>query len=257
LKMSDLSAIAENLKSVRTRLNLACAKRRTDLEFAFLNPRLVAVSKTKPVECIVKAYEAGQMHFGENYIQELVDKASDPIIKESCPDIKWHFIGHLQRNKVAKLMTVRPNLFLVETVDSVRLAESLNDAVLKSNQESPLNIMVQVNISGEESKSGIPPGEVFEFVNTIMEKFSGLNFMGLMTIGEIQATSDKPNQDFESMYQLREKLCEQLQVARSRIELSMGMSGDFEEAVQIGSTNVRVGSTIFGGRQPKPNSPSS
>jgi len=248
--MSDLSFISENLKSVQTRLNLACAKRRTELEFAFLNPRLVAVSKTKPIPYIVQAYEAGQRHFGENYVQEIADKANDPLIRQQCPDIKWHFIGHLQRNKISKLMSAQPNLFLVETVDSERLAESLNDASLKSNH-GVLNVMVQVNISGEESKSGLAPGDVVEFVRSFTEKYKGLNFMGLMTIGEFDGTKEQSKRDFENMYKLREKLCEELQLSRSNVELSMGMSNDFEEAVQIGSTNVRVGSTIFGERQAK------
>jgi hypothetical protein len=231
---------------------LACAKRRTELEFAFLNPRLVAVSKTQPIEAIVAAYEAGQRHFGENYVQELADKANNQVIRLNCPEIQWHFIGHLQRNKISKLLSVMPNLFVVETVDSDRLAESLNDAVLKS-AHSALNIMVQVNVSGEASKSGIDPSQVSDFVRN-MERYKGLNFMGLMTIGEFHADKEdktKPNPDFENMFKLREKLCEELQMSRSRIELSMGMSADFEEAVQIGSTNVRVGSTIFGARQTK------
>jgi len=206
------------------------------------------VSKTKPIPYIIQAYESGQRHFGENYVQEIAEKANDPLIRQQCPDIQWHFIGHLQRNKISKLMSAQPNLFVVETVDSERLAESLNEASLKLKV---LNVMVQVNISGEESKSGLPPAEVVEFVKNLKEKYIGLNFMGLMTIGEFDGTKEQSKRDFENMFKLREKLCDELQLSRSHVELSMGMSNDFEEAVQIGSTNVRVGSTIFGERPAK------
>lgn len=113
-------------------------------------PRLVAVSKIKPATLIVQAYEAGQRHFGENYVNELADKAKDPLILENCKDIKWHFIGHLQTNKINKLLG-SPGLFMVETVDSEKLADNLNKQWLKyRNEEGKLKIMVQINTSGEE-----------------------------------------------------------------------------------------------------------
>lgn len=113
-------------------------------------PRLVAVSKTKPKELIIEAYNCGQKHFGENYVQEIFDKALDAEIIKFCPDIKWHFIGHLQRNKVNRLLSI-PNLFVIETVDSEKLADTLNSAVEKSyKNNSKLNIFIQINTSGEE-----------------------------------------------------------------------------------------------------------
>lgn len=118
-------------------------------------PRLVAVSKIKPASLIIQAYEAGQRHFGENYVNELSEKANDPQILEKCKDIKWHFIGHLQTNKINKLLG-SPGLFIVETVDSDKLADNLNKQWGKiRKEEAKLNIMVQINTSGEEGKSFI------------------------------------------------------------------------------------------------------
>lgn len=113
-------------------------------------PRLVAVSKIKPAALIVEAYEAGQRHFGENYVNELAEKASDPLILEKCKDIKWHFIGHLQTNKVNKLLG-SPKLFMVETVDSEKLADNLNKQWPKYRQsDERLPVMVQINTSAED-----------------------------------------------------------------------------------------------------------
>ena len=108
------------------------------------------MSKTKPIESIVEAYNCGQRHFGENYVQELVEKAFDEKITSKCPEIEWHFIGHLQRNKVNKLLSI-PNLFAVETVDSEKLADALNNYFSKTEDENKkINIFIQINTSGEE-----------------------------------------------------------------------------------------------------------
>lgn len=113
-------------------------------------PRLIAVSKIKPASLIVKAYEAGQRDFGENYVNELADKASDPVILEKCKDIKWHFIGHLQTNKINKLLG-SPRLFMVQTVHSEKLADNLNKQWEKMRKdEEKLQVMVQINTSGED-----------------------------------------------------------------------------------------------------------
>lgn len=117
-----------------------------------ISPRLVAVSKIKPAALIIQAYEAGQRDFGENYVNELAEKASDPSILEKCKDIKWHFIGHLQNNKINKLLG-SPGLFIVETVDSEKLADNLNKQWPKyRKEEEKLKVMVQVNTSAEEGK---------------------------------------------------------------------------------------------------------
>lgn len=124
-------------------------------------PRLVAVSKTKPPNLIIDAYESGQQHFGENYVNELVDKANHPDIK--IKDIKWHFIGHLQRNKVNKVLAV-PNLYMVETVDTEKLASTIDSAwqKYKKHDDSQLKIMVQVNTSGEKGN------EIFRYINNFL-----------------------------------------------------------------------------------------
>mmetsp|Transcript_9469 Transcript_9469/g.27036 ORF Transcript_9469/g.27036 Transcript_9469/m.27036 type:complete len:249 (+) Transcript_9469:193-939(+) len=203
-------------------------------------PRLVAVSKTKPVEMLKEAYDAGQRVFGENYVQEIVEKA--PQLPE---DIQWHFIGHLQSNKVKALLEAVPNLTMLETVDTVKLANKLNNQV-GSLGRSPLPVMVQVNTSGEESKSGVEPGNVVELARHVHQECPHLRLAGLMTIGMADYTSKPEN--FECLQWCRQQICEALGLSADDIELSMGMSGDFEAAIEMGSTNVRVGSTIFGAR---------
>jgi len=115
-----------------------------------VTPRLVAVSKTKPKEAVLEAYEAGVRDFGENYVQEIVEKGLDEELVAKCPEIRWHFIGHLQKNKVNKLLLV-PNLYAIETVDSLKLASALNSSWERSHPNGePLKIFLQVNTSGEE-----------------------------------------------------------------------------------------------------------
>lgn len=202
--------------------------------------RLVAVSKTKPVAMLEEVFQAGQRHFGENYVQELLEKAP-----KMPAEVKWHFIGHLQSNKAKPLIAEVSNLFLVETVDSVKIANQLDKAVAGAGR-SPLNVYVQVNTSGEESKFGVEPGDCVDLAKHVHTGCSNLNFSGLMTIGMADYTSTPQN--FKTLTQCREAVCEELGLSIQDVELSMGMSGDFEQAIALGSTNVRVGSTIFGAR---------
>ena len=214
-------------------------------------PRLVAVSKTKPPEFVLWAYEGGQRHFGENYVQELVDKAGDPSLETAC-DIRWHFIGHLQRNKCNSLVSA-PGLWMVETLDSERLATALDTSWRKKYPtEKRLRVCVQVNTSGEDTKFGCQPDDVAQLVQHVRDNCPGLLFCGLMTIGSAgHDYTSGPNPDFEVLVSTREAVCSQLGLEARAVELSMGMSGDFEQAVGAGSTNVRVGSVIFGSRPPK------
>ena len=141
--------------------------------------RLVAVSKTKPAAAIQAAFDDGQRHFGENYVQELLEKA--PSLST---DIKWHFIGNLQSNKAKKIVKQVPNLFMVETVDTRKLAKTLNTACVSAEREQ-LRVLVQVNTSGEETKGGVTPGgECVELAEYIQSECEGLQFSGLMTIGK-------------------------------------------------------------------------
>lgn len=237
--------IAKALQMVRKNICAASKGRAGAL------PRLVAVSKTKPQDLVIAAYNDGQRHFGENYIQELVEKANSAEILGGCPDIKWHFIGRLQSNKVAKLAKT-PNLFMVETVESPKLATALNQTWA---EDTPLNVMVQVNTSGEDQKSGVHPTDAASVVKFVLKECPNLKFVGLMTIGMANYdASAGPNPDFVSLIKCRQNVCEELGLSVDDVELSMGMSDDYEEAIRLGSTNVRVGSLIFGQRSypPKP-----
>lgn len=233
-------------------------------------PRLVAVSKFKPISDIIEAYNCGQRYFGENYIQELEEKSNSKEIIEQCPDIKFHFIGHLQSNKVNKLLRVR-NLEIIETVDSVKLANLIDKAITRhragfssSGDEQTetriesiftsqrLKVMIQVNTSGEDQKNGIQPNDATNLANHIVNQCQNLELAGLMTIGRLDGQSEpEPNKDFLKLYETRDIVAKNLNISPQKLELSMGMSSDFEEAIMLGSTSVRVGTLIFGERKPK------
>lgn len=223
------------LESVRSRVNKAKADAgREDVQ-------LVAVSKTKPMELLRAAYDNGQRHFGENYVQELVSKA------EQMPsDIKWHFIGPLQTNKAKALASIA-NLHVVETVDREKAASALEKAVVNVGRDTPLNVMVQVNTSGEETKSGCVPGDSIQLARAIVNDCPHLRLVGLMTIGAPD-TSDEPAA-FKILKEERDAVAQALGSSVDSLQLSMGMSGDFEAAIKMGSNSVRVGSTIFGARE--------
>ncbi|KAL7981441.1 hypothetical protein Chor_002337 [Crotalus horridus] len=242
--MAAGEGLPQMLRAVREQVQQAAARRPQTLPTT--PPRLVAVSKTKPAEMVIEAYNHGQRSFGENYVQELLEKASDSSILSSCPEIKWHFIGHLQKSNVNKLI-----------VDSIKLADKVNNTWQKKNSSEKLKIMVQVNTSGETSKHGLPPGELITTVEHILQKCPNLEFVGLMTIGSFGHDLSKgPNPDFQLLISLRQELCEKLNIPIEKVELSMGMSTDFQHAIEVGSTNVRIGSTIFGERS-YPNKPAS
>lgn len=246
--------LQHNFKMVQERLAAATAARQPPFDMSTAHhgaPRLVAVGKTKSARCLADVYEVGQRAFGENYVQELIEKV--PLLPQ---DIEWHFIGHLQSNKASLLVESVPNLTTVETVDSEKLAKKLNAAVQtfwtadNNNSGKRLRVFVQVNTSGEESKSGVEPtpGALLPLVTYIVKECPRLEFCGLMTIGMPDYTSRPEN--FECLWKCREMVASvaNLGLDVKTLELSMGMSGDFEAAVAMGSTNVRVGSTIFGPR---------
>ncbi|KAI8619337.1 hypothetical protein BC830DRAFT_1060456 [Chytriomyces sp. MP71] len=235
--------VAHNLREYRARVAAAAVKSgRSDASV-----RLVAVSKTKPMADILIAYEQGHRHFGEN-VQELVEKA------EKMPkDIQWHFIGTLQSNK-CKFIAAIPNLYAVETVDGAKKADTLEKAVAPflatARENVPLGIFVQVNTSGEESKSGISPADAVPVAKHILEKCPSLRLAGFMTIGSPDRDPTQgPNPDFQCL----NECCDAVLAATelTDLELSMGMSDDFEHAIEMGATNVRLGSCIFGARAKK------
>ena len=251
----EIEHVPHNLEVVRQRLRDACAKAgRSD------QPRLVAVSKTKPLAAIRAAYGAGQRHFGENYAQEIVAKAQQLAEEakagaDAMDDIAWHFIGHLQSNKVRHVVAV-PHLFVIETIDSEKLATTVDKEwarhrSLPEGTGAPerINVMVQVNTSGEPQKSGVQPADAPALVRFIRTSCPHLHLLGLMTIGEAALAGGDPVHDYEALRHCRDTL-----VGDPSLELSMGMSADYEIAAQHGSTNVRVGSSIFGARAypPKP-----
>ena len=212
-------------------------------------PTLIAVSKTKPPELVAAACGAGQLDFGENYVQEFVAKA--PALPDS---IRWHFIGHLQSNKVKDLLGV-PNLHCVHTVDTLKLAHELQKRSLQMRPDRPLAVFVQVNTSGEESKSGCTPAECVALCTTVRDSCSALRLSGLMCIGKYSSAEGGAEEDFACLARCRDEVASALGVQPASLALSMGMSHDYEVALAAGATHVRVGSTIFGARTPPPAKP--
>lgn len=218
--------------------------------------RLIAVSKLKPANDILALHKAptSHSHFGENYSQELMEKAA--LLPKS---INWHFIGALQTNKCRPLAESIPNLFSVSSVDSSKKADGLEKGRAKlvaeksdETQGNKLRVLVQVNTSGEEEKSGVEPKDAVQLCKHILDKCPHLELGGLMTIGAIArskaTTKETENEDFEELGKCRDDVAKQLGLDAEKLELSMGMSSDFEAAIRQGSTEVRVGTTIFGER---------
>jgi pyridoxal phosphate enzyme (YggS family) len=224
-------SVAENLAAVRARVDRAARDSGRDPG----GVRLVAVSKTKPVEAIREAYAAGQRDFGENYVQELQEKAA---ALGDLPDLRWHMIGHLQRNKakvVAKLASC------LHTLDSVRLAEELGKRAAEARRE--LDVLVEVNVGGEAQKSGCAPEEL-ALVLAAAEAAPRLVLAGLMTVPPHTEDPAGARPFFDRLVALRDA-----HGGSARLpELSMGMTHDLEHAVAAGATWVRVGTAIFGER---------
>lgn len=209
--------------------------------------RLIAISKTKPIENIIELYHAGQRYFGENYVEELEKKSTHEQIRRQCPDIRWHFVGHLQRKKVPRMINRVINLDCIQTIDSIDLADRLN-SILQQHSARKLNILLQINTSNEEQKFGIAPSQFLSLYEHIKTQCPLLNCQGLMTIGSLNNVQTANDQDFQVLIRCREELARKYQFDLNKIELSMGMSHDYERAIQAGSTIIRVGSSIFGAR---------
>lgn len=210
--------------------------------------RLVAVSKLKPSSDIMALYNHGIRHFGENYVQELIGKS-----QELPKDIKWHFIGGMQTGKCKDLSKGIENLYAVETIDSLKKCKKL-ESCRKNTGGKSINIYLQVNTSGEDQKSGYSLETLDELKQTVeflldSNQSTLLKLQGLMTIGSFsESISDDENADFKKLLKLKQDLDSKYNLA---LELSMGMSNDFVEAIKQGSSSVRVGSSIFGARPPK------
>ena len=225
--------LADNLATVQKNIEQACLKAGRDPK----EVTLVAVSKTKPVEMLQEAYDAGARVFGENKVQEIMDKY------DRLPsDIQWHMIGHLQRNKVKYIID---KVAMIHSVDSVRLAQTIEQEAAKKDLCMP--ILIEVNVAEEESKFGLKTSEVLPFIEEIAS-YPHLKVMGLMTIAPF--VSD-PEENREVFRQMRELLVDMNGKKIDNIKmdtLSMGMTGDYEVAIEEGATIVRVGTGIFGER---------
>ena len=199
---------------------------------------LIAVSKTKPVSMLQEIYDHGCRHFGENKVQELVDKY------EVLPkDIKWHMIGHLQRNKVKYIVD---KVALIHSVDSLRLAEEISKEALKKNVE--VDILIEVNVAKEETKFGITTDETVELIKQIAV-LPGIHIKGLMTIAPYVEDPMENQPYFAQLKQLSVDISAKNIDNVSMGVLSMGMTGDYAVAIAEGATLVRVGTGIFGERQ--------
>ncbi len=191
---------------------------------------LVAVSKTKSNEEILKAYNLGIRDFGENYVQELIKKM------DSLPsDIKWHMIGHLQTNKVKDI--VKRNIYLIESVDSVRLMKEINKEAIKNNKT--ISILIEVNIANDINKTGCSIDDLDTLIN-ISKELSSINLRGLMAIAPHTDDINKIRELFKKMNSLKSKYNLEL--------LSMGMSNDYKIAIEEGTDIIRIGTKIFGER---------
>ena len=198
---------------------------------------LIAVSKTKPVSDVREAYNAGVRDFGENKVQELVDK-----FEELPKDIRWHMIGHLQTNKVKYIVG---KAYLIHSVDSYHLAEAISKEAIKKDVD--VNILIEVNVADEETKFGLKSEEVCELVYNV-SKLPRINIKGLMTVAPFVSDPELNRPIFKKLKQLS------VDISRKNIDnvsmdiLSMGMSGDYQVAIEEGAMYVRVGTSIFGER---------
>jgi pyridoxal phosphate enzyme (YggS family) len=223
-----MSPIAANLQAIRRRISEA-------LQGDSRAVRLVAVSKQQPPDAIRAAYDAGVRDFGENYVQDAVRKiaALDDI------DATWHFIGHLQANKARD---VAENFDWVHGVDRLRVAEALSKA--RPGDKAPLDACVQVNISGEETKGGVAPDDALELARAV-SALPRLKLRGLMGMASFTDDVTRQRAQFAQLAQTRDAI---VAAGIPLDTLSMGMSQDFEAALAEGSTMVRIGTAIFGGR---------
>ena len=225
--------ITENLKTVHSNIEAACRAVGRDPK----EVTLIAVSKTKPVSMLQDAYDSGERCFGENKVQEIMDK---------CPqlpaDINWHMIGHLQRNKVKYIVD---KVAMIHSVDSLRLAETIEQEAAKHQVTVP--ILLEVNVAQEESKFGLKISEVLPLVESIA-KFPHIKIMGLMTIAPYVENPEENRAVFRQLKKLSVDIDTKNINNVNMSVLSMGMTGDYQVAIEEGSTMVRVGTGIFGER---------
>ena len=225
--------VAENLEQVRKNIELACKEAGRDPK----EVTLISVSKTKPVSMLQEAYDAGSRDFGENKVQEIMDK-----VPQLPSDIRWHMIGHLQRNKVKYIVD---KVALIHSVDSLRLAETIEHEAVKHNVTVP--VLIEVNVAQEESKFGLKTEEVLSLVESVAA-LPHINIKGLMTIAPYVEDPEENRGIFRKLKELSVDIAAKNINNVNMSVLSMGMTGDYQVAVQEGATMVRVGTGIFGER---------
>lgn len=225
--------IANNLSIVEDKIQKACEKSGRKRE----EVTLIAVSKTKPLDLLQEAYDAGARHFGENKVQEILEKYD----KLPC-DVHWHMIGHLQRNKVKYIID---KVDMIHSVDSLRLAQTISDEAVKHNVT--MKILIEVNVANEESKYGIPLCEVSELTDQI-SKLPNIIVKGFMTVAPNSKDSEENRKFFKDLYKVGVDIKNKNYDNNNIDVLSMGMTNDYEIAIEEGSTMVRVGTGIFGAR---------
>lgn len=225
--------IEENIKQVEDNIAKACERANRDRS----EVTLICVSKTKPASMVEEAYKTGQRNFGENKVQEINDKY--PILPD---DIKWHLIGHLQRNKVKYIIN---KVHLIHSVDSIRLAEQIQHEAEKADKV--MNILVQVNVANEDTKFGLQVSETEDVVREIA-KMPNVHICGLMTIAPFTDDPETNRVFFRKLKQLSVDIKTKNIDNVSMDCLSMGMTGDYQVAIEEGATLVRVGTGIFGER---------
>lgn len=203
------------------------------------NVTLVAVSKTKPVEDLMEAYNAGQRIFGENKIQEMTEKW-----QQMPKDIEWHMIGHVQSNKVKYMI---PYVKLIHGVDSLKLLKEINRQAVRWRKN--INCLLQIHIAEEETKFGLNENELIELLNSDeFKEMTNIKVIGLMGMATFTDNQGQIKKEFQNLKNIFDKL-QQLETLNLKLEtLSMGMSGDYQLAIDCGSTMVRIGSSIFGTR---------
>lgn len=225
--------IKDNINEVRNNIKLACERVGRD----FNEVTLISVTKTKPVADLVEAYDAGERQFGENKVQEIMDKY------DQLPnDVIWHMIGHLQRNKVKYIVD---KVALIHSVDSYRLAEAISQEAIK--KDCQVNILIEVNVAEEESKFGITTDETISLVKNI-SMLPNIHIKGLMTIAPYVENPEDNRNVFKALKKLSVDIDNQNIDNTSMDVLSMGMTNDYMVAVEEGATMVRVGTGIFGAR---------
>ena len=227
-------SVAENLKTIRERVDAACerAGRRPE------EVTLIAVSKTKPLSMLQEAYRAGARDFGENKVQEILEK-----YPEMPEDARFHMIGHLQTNKVKQVVG---KAVLIHSVDSLHLAEKIEQEAAK--RDLTADILLEVNVAREESKFGLMLEEVIPFLEEV-KNLPHVRVRGLMTIAPNVENPEENRKHFKKLYQLYVDIKSKNIDNGTMSVLSMGMTGDFEVAVEEGATMIRVGTGIFGSRQ--------